>query len=65
MVTKATAVDWRDRVGDQLMSPRDAMSVVNSGDQVWVGGLNSVPITLCQALADRADELADVTISTL
>ena len=65
MVTKATAVDWRVRVADKLMSARAAMSVVKSGDQVWVGALNSVPVALCQALADRADELANVTISTL
>jgi acyl-CoA hydrolase len=58
------AVDWRQQVADRLMSPAEAMGIVNSGDVVWVGGLNSVPVTLCQGLTARADELADVTICT-
>ena len=64
MVTRATAVDWRERVADKLMSAAEAMRAVEPGDHVWMGGLGSVPMSLCQALCERADDLSDVTIST-
>jgi acyl-CoA hydrolase len=58
------AVDWLRQVGDRLMSPAEAMRIVKSGDIVWMGAASSVPVTLCQGLTARADELADVTICT-
>jgi 4-hydroxybutyrate CoA-transferase len=64
MVIKDAAVNWREQVADKLMSPREAMQAVKPGDAVWLGGLGTVPVTLCAALAERADELADVTIDT-
>ena len=63
MAIEAT-MDWQQQVADRLMSPADAMRIVKSGDVVWMGALSSVPVTLCQALIERADELADVTICT-
>ena len=56
--------DWQQQVADMLMSPAEAMRIVKSGDVVWMGALSSVPVTHCQALIERADELADVTICT-
>ena len=64
MVIKDAATNWRQQVGEKLMTPAEAMSIVKSGDTVWMGGLTTVPVTLCQALADRAGELKDVTIAT-
>jgi acyl-CoA hydrolase len=64
MPVKQEAVDWRRRYADKLVSPQEAMALVRPGDQVWVGGLNSVPTTLCGALADRAAEVPDATIYT-
>jgi 4-hydroxybutyrate CoA-transferase len=58
------ALDWRRQVADRLMSPVEAMRIVKPGDVVWMCGLTSVPVTLCQGLAARTDELADVTICT-
>jgi 4-hydroxybutyrate CoA-transferase len=40
------------------------MRVVKSGDVVWMGGLSSVPVSLCEGLSARADELTNVTICT-
>ena len=57
-------MDWRQQVADRLMSPAEAMRIVKSGDVVWMGALSSVPVTLCEGLAGRADELVDVTICT-
>jgi 4-hydroxybutyrate CoA-transferase len=64
MVMKQAAVNWREQVGDRLMTASEAMQVVKPGDSVWMGGLGSMPVALCAALAERADELADVTIDT-
>jgi acyl-CoA hydrolase len=58
------AVGWRQQVADRIMCPTEAMQIVKSGDVVWMGALSSVPVSLCQALIARADELADVTICT-
>jgi 4-hydroxybutyrate CoA-transferase len=57
-------VDWRQQVADRLLSPAEAMQIVKAGDVVWMGALSSVPVTLCQGLTERADELADVTVCT-
>lgn len=63
MVAERT-YDWRGQVADRLMSAREAMGIVRPGDQVWVGGLNSTPLTLCGGLAERAAELPGVTVHT-
>ena len=55
-------MNWRHTVGDKLMSPHDAVSVVKSGDQVMVAPINCTPFTLCQALYDRRSELTGVRI---
>jgi 4-hydroxybutyrate CoA-transferase len=64
MMVKPPIADWRERYADKLMSPREAMGVVKPGDAVWTGGLNSVPVTLCAGLAERAAELPGVSIYT-
>ena len=64
MVVKEAAVNWRQQCADRLMSAREAMEVVKSGDCVWMGGLGTIPVTLCAGLAERAGELSDVTINT-
>ena len=64
MVVKPAVTDWRERYAEKLMSPREAMDIVKPGDTVWVGGLNSVPVTLCGALAERAAELPGVAVYT-
>jgi acyl-CoA hydrolase len=57
-----TATDWHSRVADKLVSPEDAVALVNDGDLVWAGGWTSVPPQLCGALSRRGPELKDVTI---
>jgi 4-hydroxybutyrate CoA-transferase len=64
MVIKAAAANWREQIGDRLMSAREAMAAVRSGDTVWFGGLGTVPVTLCAGLAERAGELSNVTVDT-
>jgi len=55
-------MDWRQMVGDKLMSPQQAVQAVKSGDRVSVGFVNVTPFTLCQALYDRRGELENIRI---
>jgi len=64
MVTGATATDWRTRYADRLVSPEEAVRVVQDGDCVWLGGWTAVPATLAKALGARAGELRNVAIET-
>ena len=58
------AADWRTRWAEKLVSPEEAVRVVQNGDTVWLGGWTSVPVTLCGALLGRAGDLRDVTVET-
>lgn len=64
MMVKPPVADWRERYADKLMPPREAMGAVRPGDAVRMGGLNSVPATLCGGLAERASELPGVRVYT-
>lgn len=46
----------------KYISPSQAVSLINSGDSIYIQGSTSIPEILCQALADRGNELKDVTI---
>ena len=65
MVIEDLATGWRGQVADKLTSPAEAMAIVRPGDTVWMGAAGSVPTTLCDALAGRAEELPGVTVATL
>lgn len=44
------------------MTAAQAVQLIESGDKVYIQGSTSIPEVLSQALADRGDELKDVTI---
>ena len=46
----------------KYMTAAQAVQLIESGDSVYIQGSTSVPEVLSQALADRGDELRDVTI---
>ena len=46
----------------KFMSAADAVKLVKSYDKVYVQGSTSIPEVLCQALADRHDELKGVEV---
>jgi acyl-CoA hydrolase len=56
------ATDWRSQVRDRLVSPAEAVSIIQDNQVVWGGGWTSVPPQLCGALAARGGELKGVTI---
>lgn len=48
----------------KYVSAAEAVKLIESGDHVYLQGSTSIPEALSQALADRGDELRDVTIYT-
>ena len=46
----------------KYVSPSEAVCLIESGDSIYIQGSTSIPEVLSQALADRGDELKDVTI---
>ena len=46
----------------KYVSPSEAVGLIDSGDSIYIQGSTSIPEVLSQALADRGNELKDVTI---
>ena len=45
----------------KYMTAAQAVQLIESGDSIYIQGSTSVPEVLSQALADRGNELKDVT----
>jgi 4-hydroxybutyrate CoA-transferase len=54
---------WIDDYKAKLCSAEEAVTHIHSGDWVWISGNAAAPFPLMEALARRADELTDVTLS--
>ncbi len=54
---------WIDDYRAKLCSADEAVSHISSGDWVWISGNAAAPFPLMEALARRAAELTDVTLS--
>ena len=46
----------------KYVTAAEAVRLINSGDSLYIQGSTSIPEILSQALADRGEELRDVTI---
>ena len=55
-------MDWRERYADKLRTAGDAVRLIGSGDNVYVGMFGSTPEGLAKALIARHAELSDVSI---
>ncbi|MGB7297584.1 MAG: acetyl-CoA hydrolase/transferase C-terminal domain-containing protein [Candidatus Aminicenantales bacterium] len=55
-------MSWVDDYKKKLVSPEDAVSVVKSGDRVYISGNAATPYALMKALAARKDELKEVEL---
>jgi acyl-CoA hydrolase len=54
--------DWKKHYEEKLVSMEEAAGRVRSGDTVWMGSTLCVPYAFMDALADRHEELSDVTL---
>jgi 4-hydroxybutyrate CoA-transferase len=55
-------MDWRERHADQLSTAESAAKEVRSGQRLWIGMLDSTPLTFCKALLGRHAEVSDVSV---
>jgi acyl-CoA hydrolase len=54
---------WHNEYRRKLCSAEQAVQLVQSGNHVYYGGNAAIPMALVRALAGRANELSDVTLS--
>ncbi len=55
-------MDWRQQLGDKLMTPAEAVQAVKSGDTVIVAPFTCTPFTLCGALYERRHDLKSLQL---
>jgi len=55
-------MNWMEEFRHKITTPEDAVSIVNSGERVYISGNAATPQVLVKALADRKDELEDVDV---
>jgi len=58
-------MDWRNQCGQKLVSAQAAVNIVQNGDSVQFNWLHATPLTLCEALMARKEELRDVKVGTI
>lgn len=58
-------MDWRALCGEKLISPEQALDIVQPTDRVFIAGLQGTSFTLCQALIARRTELRGLRLNTL
>lgn len=58
-------MDWRALCGEKLVSPEQALDLIQPSDRVFIAGLQGTPFTLCQALITRRAELRGLHLNTL
>ena len=54
--------DWKKYYEEHMMSTEEVVKLINSGDRIWVGNTCNVPFVQLDALADRYEELDNVTV---
>ncbi len=55
-------MSWYDDYRKKLTTPEEAVSLVKSGDRVYLSGNAAAPYVLMKALAERKDELQNVEL---
>jgi 4-hydroxybutyrate CoA-transferase len=56
-------MSWRDGYSRKIVSVEEAVSVVKSGDRVYVSGNAATPFTIMEALAARKEDLENVEVT--
>jgi 4-hydroxybutyrate CoA-transferase len=56
-------MNWNTLYRDKVTSVHDALSVIESGNRIYIGGGAGVPVQLTQGLTQRAPELRDVELT--
>lgn len=56
-------MSWRDDYKNKLRTAEEAAKAVMPGDHIYLGGNAAAPLAIMKALAQRADELTNITLS--
>ena len=54
--------NWKKHYEDHLMSMQDAAAKIKTGDTIWMGSTLCIPYAFMDALADRTEELSNITL---
>ncbi len=57
------APNWREQLGDKLVTPEEAVAHIKSGDRITASIAHMTPFTLLHALAGRLMELERVVVN--
>lgn len=55
-------MSWRKIYKNKLVSVEEAAEKIESGDRCWINCTTAIPPNLCDAIADRYEELKDVNM---
>ena len=59
---RSTMTNWKQYYDEHLTTMDEAAAAVKSGDTIWLGSTLCIPDAFMDKLADRVDELHDVTL---
>lgn len=54
--------DWKKHYQEKLTSMKEAAATIDSGDTLWLGSTLCIPYAFMDTLADRREELENVTL---
>ncbi|MFB0921087.1 MAG: acetyl-CoA hydrolase/transferase C-terminal domain-containing protein [Oscillospiraceae bacterium] len=54
--------DWKKYYEEHLVTMSEAAGKINSGDTIWMGSTLCIPYAFMDALAERVDELSEITL---
>ena len=54
--------NWKKYYEDHLVTMQEAAGKIKSGDTIWMGSTLCIPYDFMDSLADRSDELSNVTL---
>ena len=58
-------MNWQSLCGDKLVTPEQAISLIQPTDKVYIAGIQATPFALCHALVEQKQALRGLHLNTL
>ncbi len=58
-------MNWREMCGKKMVTPEQALSILQPTDRVFIAGFLGTPFSLCQALLEKKADLRGLRLNTL
>ena len=58
-------MNWQSLCGDKLVTPEQAISLIQPTDKVYIAGIQATPFALCHALVEQKQALRGLRLNTL